>query len=74
MDSSLRIALKRISTRETFIPPPVLPAQAPIIISNSRIVFDNCGHMLKSVVANPVVVMIVPTWKKECRRVSPNVA
>ena len=43
------------------MPPPVLPAHAPINIRRTSIVFEVCGHILKSVVANPVVVMIEPT-------------
>ena len=47
---SLRMDLKSISIRDTFIPPPVLPAQAPTNISITRIVFDNAGHISKSAV------------------------
>ena len=45
------------------MPPPVLPAQAPTNINTTRIVLENSGQRSKSVVAKPVVVMIVPTWK-----------
>ena len=47
--------------RDTLIPPPVLPAQAPTHISVTRIVLEKPGHWLKSTVLNPVVVMIDPT-------------
>ena len=49
--------------REALIPPPVDDAHAPMIISAIKIHFDNIGHRLKSAVAYPVVVIIVPTWK-----------
>ena len=45
---------------------PVLPAHAPINMIMTRIDFDNVGHWLKSVVENPVVVMIDATWKNAC--------
>ena len=51
---------------DTLIPPPVLPAQAPINISITNIDLDNEGHILKSTVENPVVVIIEPTWKNAC--------
>lgn len=50
-----------ITHRETFIPPPVLPAQAPINMSRVNIPFENSGHLSKSVVEKPVVVIIEPT-------------
>ena len=43
------------------MPPPVLPAQAPTNISMTRIVLETSGHMLKSVVEKPVVVIMEPT-------------
>ena len=55
--------LNRITIRDTLIPPPVLPAQAPMSIKVTRIVRGTAGHRLKSTVAKPVVVMMVPTWK-----------
>ena len=60
-----------IKSRETLIPPPVLPAQAPINISIIRIVLDTCGHKSKFVVENPVVVIIEPTWNAACFNASP---
>ncbi|CDE31983.1 unknown [Ruminococcus sp. CAG:403] len=51
------------------MPPPVLPAQAPISISMTRMVRDSSGHKLKSKVENPVVVMTDPTVKAECSKV-----
>ena len=47
--------------RETLMPPPVLPAQAPMNISSTRMVRLVCGHRSKSMVENPVVVMIDAT-------------
>ena len=43
--------LSRIKTRDTLIPPPVLPAQAPINIKSTIIVLESCGHLSKSTVA-----------------------
>ena len=47
--------------RTTFIAPAVEPADPPIIIRITRIVWENAGHKLKSAVAKPVVVMIEVT-------------
>ena len=57
--SSLRADLHRIRRRDTLIPPPVLPAQAPTNIRITRMVLENTGHTLKSLVAYPVVFMIL---------------
>ncbi len=51
----------RISTRETLMPPPVDPAQAPQNIRNIRIPLEKVGQVSKSKVLNPVVVMIEAT-------------
>ena len=56
----------RMTKRDTLTPPPVLPAQAPTNMRMTRIVLDISGHVLKSVVANPVVVMMDATWKDTC--------
>ena len=61
------------STRAIFRPPPVLPAQAPSSISIRMIALEKLGHRLKSVVAKPVVVIMLLTWKAACRTVSPRV-
>lgn len=53
--------------RETLMPPPVLPAEAPMNISSTSIPFENAGQWLKSAVAKPVVVMMDDTWKNESR-------
>jgi predicted AAA+ superfamily ATPase len=53
------------TTLDTFRPPPVLPAQAPINISSISITFENSGQASKSAVAKPVEVIIDPTWKDE---------
>ena len=55
--SSLRTVLQRIRILDTLMPPPVLPAHAPINISSTRIVREISGQVLKSVVAYPVVVI-----------------
>ena len=52
-----------ITKRDTFIPPPVLPAQAPIKIRMTKIVLLVCGQRLKSVVAYPVLEIMEATWK-----------
>ena len=44
-------------TRDTLRPPPVLPAHAPMNISNTSKVREYCGHWSKSIVAKPVVVI-----------------
>ena len=53
-----------MTQRLTFTPPPVEPAQAPINISTKSNVLENCGHKLKSVLENPVVDIILATWKE----------
>ena len=45
-----------MTSLDTFIPPPVLPAHAPENINMTKIIFENSGHLLKSVDAYPVVV------------------
>ena len=52
----------RISTRDSFMPPEVEPAQPPVNISTSRAIRQNVGHRAKSTVAKPVVVMMVTVW------------
>ena len=61
---SQREVLLRITSRATLIPPPVEPAQAPTNISVTKMALEKVGQVLKSVVANPVVVMMEDTWKK----------
>ena len=43
-------------------------------MSANRIPFEKLGHRSKSVVANPVVVTILATWKAACLIVSPIVS
>ena len=69
---SLRMALKSMRSLETFIPPPVEPAEAPTIISSKRMDLLNMGHRWKSVVANPVVVIMDDTWNDEYLRAVKN--
>ena len=56
--------------RDTFIPPPVLPAQAPININRTMTVLLVWDHKSKSAVAKPVVVIMEPTWKAAWRSAS----
>ena len=49
------------------MPPPVEPAQHPVTINNTSIIWLNVGQRLKSAVAKPVVDMMEETWKEECR-------
>ena len=65
--------LNSSSTRAALMPPPVEPAQAPTTIRHSRMVLEKLGQRSKSVVAKPVVVMILATWKEACRMVSSRV-
>ena len=44
-------------TRLTLTPPAVEPAHPPINIATSRSILEDVGHVLKSAVANPVVVI-----------------
>ena len=64
-----------INQRETFIPPPVLPAHAPINISHTSTVLDSVGHRLKSFTTNPVVEIMDATvngaWPIACAKVYP---
>ena len=43
--------------------PPVEPAQAPMIMSESSVYLAAAVHLSKLSVAKPVVVMMVTTWK-----------
>ena len=54
-----------IIIRDIFIPPPVDPAHAPTTINSNNNICDSVGHIPKSVVANPVVVIIEATWNIE---------
>ena len=58
--------------RDTFIPPPVLPAQAPTNINSTNIVRQVCDQASKFIVAYPVVVIMDPTWNAAWRRASAN--
>ena len=69
---SARIFLTTTIIRLTFIPPPVLPAQAPKTIRSNKIIFEKVGHKLKSQEEYPVVVIMEDTWKKAKRTASMN--
>lgn len=57
--------LKNMMIRETFIPPPVLPAEAPINMTMISMLLEKAGQSVKSAVAKPVVVINDDTWKSE---------
>ena len=61
--SSALAARIRMTTRETFSPPPVDPALAPTIMRSTRITRENSGHRSKFSVPKPVVVMTEETVK-----------
>ena len=63
----MKTVLKSITKRDTFMPPPVLPAHAPTNMSMTRIVLLVPDHRLKSAVEKPVVVMMEATWNEESR-------
>ena len=63
--SSAPALLKKMIMRETFSPPPVLPAEAPISITSINMLFENAGQSVKSAVAKPVVVISDDTWNRE---------
>ena len=52
----------------------MLPAHAPMNISNTRMLCEKPGQRLKSVVAKPVVVMMEATWKNDWRRLFSSVS
>ena len=56
--------LNSITTLAILTPPPVEPADAPIIIRATIIILESSGHLSKSVVTKPVVVIMLDTWKK----------
>ena len=60
--SSLPAIFMSIIALDIFNPPAVEPAQPPISISVTIMVFENVGHAFMSVTANPVVVIIEDTW------------
>ena len=60
------MVLPIISILDIFIPPPVLPAHAPINIRTTRIVSEKTGQRSKSTVENPVVDISDATVKAEC--------
>ena len=60
--------------RASFSPPAVLPAQAPVIIRTMRMALEKLGQRSKSVVAKPVVEMMLATWKAAWCRAWPTVA
>ena len=68
--SSFLTVFAPITMRDTFMPPAVLPAQAPMNIRSTMIVRAVCGHRSKSTVENPVVEMMELTWNAECRNPS----
>ena len=65
--------LNRMIILDTLMPPPVLPAQAPMNITRTRRVLESSGQRLKSTVPKPVVEIMEATAKDECLRASPAV-
>ena len=59
-------------TLDTFSPPPVEPAQAPMNIRIKSTVLEAVGQRSKSVVAKPVVVITDATWKSDLLKASNN--
>ena len=55
---------------DTFNPPAVEPAMPPTNIKMIKTVAIPTGHIAKSVVLYPVVVIIDATWNKECLNAS----
>ena len=62
--NSFTTFLKSSKTLDIFNPPAVEPAHPPTNIINNNIVLENTGHLSKSAVENPVVVIIEDTVKK----------
>ena len=58
------------STRMTFMPPPVEPAQPPMKLEKISRTGSNPGHAAKFVVVNPVVVAMETTWNSPLMKVS----
>ena len=56
---------EKIETDEQLYELLILYDEAPVSIKNRSIDFENVGHLSKSTVENPVVEIIVATWKKE---------
>ena len=50
---------------ENLNPPPVEPAQAPTRDNKQRIILENIGHLSKSIVPKPVVVITDDTANRE---------
>ena len=61
-ETSRREILAKILILRTFTPPPVEPAQEPMIIRVRRITPDRPGHMPKSVDEYPVDVPMATAW------------
>ena len=68
---SLPALLPKSNKRETLMPPPVLPAHAPINIKPTKIICENAGHASKFSVAKPVVETTDATEKAACFNASP---
>jgi len=67
--SSFFAFLPKIISLETLMPPPVLPAQAPINIIITKMTFEKLGQRSKFSVAKPVVEIIEATVNATCRMV-----
>ena len=69
-ENSFWMDFHKISIRDTLIPPPVLPAHAPMNMITIIVMLAKAGHRLKSAVAKPVDVIMDATWKKLCLKIS----
>ena len=58
---SIKAAFTNVTTRVTFRPPPVDPAQAPQNMRMTSSTRENSGHRLKSTLEKPVVEMMEET-------------
>lgn len=64
---SQAVVFINISARDSFMPPPVLPAIAPISMRITIRLCEYCGQRVKSAVPKPVELDIVRTLKNEYR-------
>ena len=62
-----------IISLDTLMPPPVLPAQAPMSIRQTRMLLESSGHLSKSAVEKPAVEIMLATWNSALRMISSTV-
>ncbi len=71
--SSLPMPFTMMIMRDTFMPPPVEPAQAPMNIMVTSSTLEKLGHRSKSAVTKPVVEMTDDTVNSTLRKHSSSV-